>query len=217
MPRILPLPSTPTQAVIETACHVVADGGVLAIPTESFYALAASASQSHALRRVNDIKGRPAGKPLLLLIAETTQLRGLVADIPPAAQVLMHQLWPGPLTLIFPALSGLSSELTAGTDTIGVRQPDVPALVPLLKSSGPLTGTSANRSGDAPVTSAEKVAQALGEAVDLILDGGETAGGSPSTLVDTRGPIRLVREGAVMRARIEAVLQEAGMALSPSR
>ncbi len=213
MPRILPLQSTPTEAVIETACQVLAEGGVLAIPTESFYALAASARQPAGLRRVHEIKGRPAGKPLLLLISDTTQLRDLVSDIPAAAQILMERLWPGPLTLIFPALSRLSPELTAGTGTIGVRQPDVPALIPLLTSAGPLTGTSANRSGEAPVTTAEEVARTLGDAVDLILDGGATGGGSVSTLVDTRGPIRLLRDGAVTRARIEAVLRQAGMTL----
>ncbi len=215
MPRILPLHSTPTQAVIESACQALAEAGVLAIPTESFYALAASAGQPAGLHRVNEIKGRPAGKPLLLLIGETSQLRDLVSDIPAAAQVLIQRLWPGPLTLIFPALSRLSPELTAGTGTIGVRQPDIPALLPLLTSAGPLTGTSANRSGEAPVTTAEEVARTLGDSVDVILDGGATAGGSLSTLVDTRGPIRLLRDGAVARARIEAVLQEAGMALSP--
>lgn len=214
MPRILPLTPTPTHAVIEAARQVVAAGGVLAIPTESFYALAASAGQPAGLRRVHEIKGRPPGKPLLLLIAETAQLRDLVEGIPLAAQVLIQDCWPGPLTLVFPASSCISTELTAGTGTIGIRQPDVPALIPLLQAAGPLTGTSANRSGEAPVTTAEAVARALGNTVDLILDGGPTPGGSLSTLVDTRGPIRLLREGALPRTQIEAVLQGAGLALS---
>ncbi len=214
MARILPFPSTPTQAVIETACQVITEGGVLAIPTESFYALAASAWHPAGLHRVNEIKGRPAGKPLLLLIAEITQLQELVEGIPPAAQVLIERFWPGPLTLIFPASSRLSTEVTAGTATIGIRQPHLPILIPLLHAAGPLTGTSANRSGEVPVTTAGDVARALGNRVDLILDGGATAGGAVSTLVDTRGPLRLLRDGAVPRARIEAALRKTGLALS---
>lgn len=214
MPRILPLPSVPTPAVIEAACHVLAGGGVLAVPTESFYALAASAWQPAALRRVHEIKGRPAGKPLLLLIAEAAQLRDLAREIPPTAQILIERFWPGALTLILPASSRLSTELTAGTGTIGVRQPDMPVLIPLLHATGPLTGTSANRSGEPPVTTAEGVGQSLGDGVDLILDGGATPGGSVSTLVDTTGPSRLLRDGAVPRARIETALRQAGMGLS---
>lgn len=214
MARILPLQSTPTEAVTENACQVVVAGGVLAIPTESFYALAASAWQPAGLRRIHEIKGRPAGKPLLLLIAEITQMRDLVQEIPPAAQVLIQECWPGPLTLIFPASSRLSTELTVGTGTIGIRQPNVPALIPLLHAAGPLTGTSANRSGEPPVTTAAEVARTLGDALDLILDGGATAGGSLSTLVDTRGPIRVLRDGAVTRAQLEAALCQAGMTLS---
>lgn len=215
MPRFVPLASPPTQAVIETACQVLAEGGVLAIPTESFYALAASAWQPAGLRHVQEIKGRPAGKPLLLLIAETGQLRELVTEIPPAAQVLIEQFWPGPLTLILPALPRLSTELTAETGTIGIRQPHVPSLTPLLKSAGALTGTSANRSGEPPVTTPGEVARTLGDSVSLILDGGPTAGGPVSTLVDTCGPIRLLRDGAVTRSQIVAALQKEGMALSP--
>lgn len=214
MARTLPLQSTPTHTAIETACQVLAGGGVLAIPTESFYALAASARQPAGLRRVHEIKGRPAGKPLLLLIAEITQMRDLVAEIPPAGQVLIERFWPGPLTLVLPASSALSTELTAGTGTIGIRQPSLPSLIPLLQAAGPVTGTSANRSGEPPVTTAKEVARTLGDTIDLILDGGATVGGALSTLVDTRGPLRLLRDGAVPRAEIEAALRDAGMALS---
>lgn len=214
MARLLPLTFPPTLAVIETACQVLAGGGVLAIPTESFYALAASARQPAGLRRVHEIKGRPAGKPLLLLLAEIRHMRDLVEEIPPAALVLIERFWPGRLTLVLPASSGLSAELTAGTGTIGVRQPSLPSLIPLLEAAGPVTGTSANRSGEPPVTTAKAVARTLGDTIDLILDGGTTGGGALSTLVDTRGPLRLLRDGAVPRAEIEAALQDAGMALS---
>lgn len=214
MARVLPLSSPSRAAVIETARATVAGDGVLAIPTESFYALAASAWQPAALHRVNAIKGRPAGKPLLLLIADPAQLRELVTDIPPAARLLTERFWPGPLTLVFPASPRLPADLTAGTGTIGIRLPRVPALIPLLQAAGPLTGTSANRSGEAPVTTGEEVARTLGDAVDLILDGGPTPGGALSTLLDARGPVRLLRDGALPRGRIEAALEEAGLALS---
>lgn len=213
MARILPLHRTHPEEASRTARAVADAGGVLAVPTESYYALAASAWQPGGLRRVNEIKGRPAGKPLLLLIAEAEQVHDLVESIPPAARVLIERCWPGPLTLVLPAGSRLSEELTAGTGTIGLRQPRLPSLMPLLQAAGPLTGTSANRSGADPVTTAGAVEQALGDVVDLILDGGPTPGGPPSTLVDTRDPVRLLREGAFPRARLEAILRAAGFQL----
>ena len=128
----------------------------------------------------------------------------------------MERFWPGPLTLIFSASPLLPEVLTSGTGSVGVRQPAHAGLALLLRQVGPLTGTSANRSGDQPARTAEEVQTTLGSEVDLILDGGPTRGGLPSTIVDTVSPIRLLREGPISRQQIETVLSMAGMALGSS-
>ena len=159
------------------------------------------------------IKGRPADQPLLLLIGAPDQVPALVTEVPPAGRMLMEQFWPGPLTIVFPAASTLPRELTAGTGTVGLRQPAHPALCTLLRVTGAVTGTSANQSKQAPVTTAAAVAAQLGDAVDLILDGGPTPGGPPSTLVDVSGSPRVLRDGAVARDRLAAVLRTASLDL----
>jgi L-threonylcarbamoyladenylate synthase len=210
MARVLTLgKGLPPGRVAEVAA-VLRDHGVVALPTESFYALGASPTDQAAVRRVIAIKGREEGKPILVLVGDRTQAESLAGEIGAAARLLMERFWPGPLTVIVKAASGLPVELTAGTGTVGLRHVGHPVLADLLRSLGPLTGTSANRSGEPPARSAQEVAACLGGEVDLILDGGTTAGGAPSTLVDTVNGLRLLREGAVPRARIAAILREAG-------
>lgn len=213
MARMLTLQADPQKAA-EAVGQVIRRGGVVAIPTESFYAVGASPFDEAAVRRVGRMKGRAQGKPLLVLIAESAQLEGIVAEVTEGAAVLMQRFWPGPLTIVFPAASDLPEALTLGTGTVGVRQPAYPALVELLRQTGPLTGTSANRSGEPPAQTAEEVQAALGSEVDVILDGGPTAGGLPSTIVQTVGSIRLLREGPIARDRIAAALAEAGLVLA---
>jgi len=213
MAAIIPLPSDPPAGALEQAEQVVQRGGVLAVPTESFYALAAPALNRLAVERVIAMKGRRDGKPILVMIGDRRQLTSLVAAIPPAAAALMDAFWPGPLTLTFPASSLLPEVLTAGGQTVGVRQPRYPPLVPMLQRVGPLTGTSANRSGQRPADTAARVQFDFGDVLDLILDGGRTPGRVPSTVVDTAGPVRLLREGPISRAQLEAVLKPAGIVL----
>jgi L-threonylcarbamoyladenylate synthase len=213
MAVILPLSPDAGAGALTEAVRVVRRGGVLAIPTESFYALAAPALHAQAVQRVSRMKGRPDGKPILVLVADRTQLRSLVRDIPLAAVVLMDHFWPGPLTLIYPASAGVPEALTAGTGTVGIRQSAYPSLAPVLQRLGPLTGTSANRSGEQPARTAAEVQRAFGAALDLILDGGQTAGGLPSSLVDTAGPVRLLREGPISREQIEAALKQVDLVL----
>jgi L-threonylcarbamoyladenylate synthase len=207
----LPLSPDPSGDVLEAANRLLDTGGVLAIPTESYYALGVRAGDGEAVRRVCAIKGRGDHKPILVLISNRAQLAQLVTDVPDAAQILMDQFWPGPLTLVFPAVAHLPQELTRGTGTVGIRQPARPDLLHLLHHVGPLTGTSANRTGHSPVRTAEQVLDQLGGDVDLILDGGETSGGLPSTLVDITGSVRVLREGPVSREAIRAVLKESGI------
>ncbi len=199
------------EAAPDDAVRVVRNGGVIAMPTDSFYALGACVFDEAAVRRVCAIKGQRARKPILALIADRTQLAMLVERIPPAAEVLMGRFWPGPLTIVFPASPRLPAELTAGTGTVGVRWPAQPLLQRLLLKTGPLTGTSANRSGAEPARSAQDVEDALGNEVDLIVDGGASSGVAPSTLVETVGTVRVLREGPISREAIETALAEAGM------
>ena len=152
--------------------------------------------------------------PILVLIGSLDQLPQLVQAIPPAAALLMEQFWPGPLTIVFPAAPDLPALLTAGTGTIGVRQAPLLQLQHLLRHTGPLTGTSANRSSEPPLDNAVAVQRALGAGVDLILDGGHTPGGLPSTMVDARDRPHLLRAGALSTDLIRAALARQGYELS---
>jgi L-threonylcarbamoyladenylate synthase len=207
----LPLNPDPSADVLEAANRLLAAGGVLAMPTESYYALGARACDGKGVRRVCAIKDRGEDKPILVLIGDREQLPQLVTDVPAAAKILMDRFWPGPLTLVFPAAPHLPPELTRGTGTVGVRQPARQDVLCLLRCVGPLTGTSANRSGYSPVQTADKVSEELGTDVDLILEGGETSGGLPSTLVDITRSIHVLREGPVSREAIRVVLKESGI------
>ncbi len=184
-------------------------GGLLALPTETFYALAVNPFDEAALTRLFRVKGRPPGTPVLVLITGPEMLPQVALQAPPAFRRLVH-LWPGPLTLILPAKPDLPPLLTGGTGTIGVRQPGQPLARRLLAALGfPVTGTSANRSGQPPLTAAAAVARDLGPEVDLILEAGPTPGGRPSTIVDlTVSPPRLVRAGAISTATLKEALPE---------
>ncbi len=199
------------EAVPDDAVCVVRNGGVIAMPTDSFYALGACVFDEAAVRRVCAIKGQREHKPILALIANRTQLALLVERIPPAAEALMDRFWPGPLTIVFPAAARLPAALTAGTGTVGVRWPAHPMLQRLLQETGPLTGTSANRSGAEPARTAQHVADALGSDVDVIVDGGPSSSVVPSTVVETVGTVRVLREGSIPRGAIETALAEAGI------
>jgi L-threonylcarbamoyladenylate synthase len=191
------------------ASRVVREGGVIAFPTETFYGLGTCPFNARAVQRVFDLKGRALKTaPILVLIRSRTELETLVSEITPTAERLMETYWPGPLTLIFRASDSVPSVLTAGTGTIGIRlsaHADVHHL--LAAVGGPLTGTSANRSGRPPATTAAEVDRAVGADVDLILNGGETPGGLPSTVVDTTvTPPRLVREGCIPKASLLSII-----------
>ena len=215
MLTVIPFHTDLDEATNSTVANVIAGGGVIAVPTESSYALAASPFHTDALRALVRAKGRPDGKPILVLIGAVDQVRMLAATVPPVAELLIRSFWPGPLTLVLPARSTLSPLLTANTGTIGIRLPAYPLLRQLLVRVGPLTGTSANRSGESSFCTAQEVSAELGEAVQILLDAGSTPGGIPSTVLDARTPVRMIREGAVSRAALSDVLHDAGYALSP--
>ena len=187
------------EEVFARCRDVIFAGGVVVYPTDTFYGLGADPGNPAAIRKLFAIKGRQQGQPILLLIKDAGQVPNFAAEIPAKAEELMRQYWPGPLTLVFKAKEYVLPELTGGAGTIGLRVPGSALTVRLLAFLGTaLTGTSANISGGPSPRTAEEALAAVGSAVDLIVDGGMTAGGEPSTVVDLSTDIpRVVREGAV--------------------
>lgn len=214
MAKILNVSVNPSSEFFEEVRQCVSQDGVLAVATESFYALAASVLSPTAVDRVADLKGRPSHKPLLVLIGERSQLDSLALSVPSWAVPFLDHFWPGPLTCIFPARSDLPMPLTGGTGTIGVRCPGDQRLLSILRTTGPLTGTSANRTNSASLSHAQEVLKEFGEEIDLILDSGPSPGGLPSTIVSLVDPPCIVREGPIALEAIQAVLAKQGITLT---
>jgi L-threonylcarbamoyladenylate synthase len=184
---------------LDAAAAVLKTGGTVAFPTESFYGLGADALDPEAVARVFRIKGRAESNPVLVLVDSVERALSLVAGAGTEVRALMARHWPGPLTLVLPAGPAVPPAITAGTGTVGVRVPGHPVTLALLRAaSRALTGTSANRSGEPPPSRADEVALQLPGLVDVILDGGPTAGGTGSTVADcTVWPPRILRQGPV--------------------
>ena len=184
---------------LDAAAAVLEAGGTVAFPTESFYGLGADALDPEAVARVFRIKGRAESNPVLVLVDSVERALSLVAGAGTEVRALMARHWPGPLTLVLSAGPTVPPAITAGTGTVGVRVPGHPVTLALLRAAGrALTGTSANRSGEPPPSCAEEVARQLPGLVDVILDGGPTAGGAGSTVADcTVWPPRILRQGPV--------------------
>ena len=210
---IEPYGASTVSVLAELVRRVLGESGLIALPTESFYGLAAAPFDEQALARLWQVKGRSEGKPILVLIGDESQLGPLIRSIPPAGRLLMKAFWPGPLTIVFPAAVGLSDAVTAGTGSVGVRFSSWEPLANLLRRVGPMTGSSANREGQPPPRTAKEVQDSLGDVLDLIVDAGPTPGGRPSTVIDVRGPIRIVRDGAIERGAIAAQLAAHGLRL----
>lgn len=181
------------------AASVILAGGIVAIPTESFYGLAVNAHDERAIRNLLRVKRIEAGHPILLLIPSAEKLMEYVQRVPPVAGRLIEQFWPGGLTLVMAASPSISPLLTAGTGKIGIRLSSHLIATGLAKAAGlPITGTSANVTGSRPCVTADEVQDALGGQVDLILDGGSTVGGKGSTVLDvTTYPPKVLREGMI--------------------
>lgn len=205
--------ATVRNEIAAAVANTIRSGGIVALPTESFYALAVSPFSVSALTKLRRAKGRAEQKAILVLIANEAQLTQLVHDVPSTARLLMKRFWPGPLTLVLAAAAGLPDELTAGTGSIGVRWSAYRPLTELLEVVGPVTGTSANRSGALPLVSSSDVRELLGAEIDLLVDAGTTAGGLPSTVVEVRERVKLVREGRIGRETLEQVLRAHGITL----
>jgi L-threonylcarbamoyladenylate synthase len=183
------------SAALRELVEDVRAGSVLAIPTESSYGLAVDPRNVSAVRRVFAMKGRDGAKPLLVVAANRGQLEDLGVSASPETLDRFFTLWPAPLTVALPLRTPLPA--SAGTATLAVRVPAHPELRDLLDATGPLTATSLNRSGAAPCEDPDEAERAFGFEVDVLVDGGRTSGGPPSTLLDaTVEPPRVLRAGA---------------------
>jgi len=187
------------KEVLEKSLKVLKDGVVIAFPTESFYALGVLATDEAAVKKLCWIKNRPANKPLPVIVGDIETLKSIVKSVPLQAEILMKKFWPGPLTIIFEAVSGLPALLTGGSERIAVRIPGESVAFHLARRARlPITATSANLSGSAPAKSVQEVIDYFGESIDLVIDAGETPGGKPSTIVDfTVTPPKILRAGRI--------------------
>jgi L-threonylcarbamoyladenylate synthase len=202
----------PEPEVVARAARVIRDGGLVAIPTETVYGLAANALDAGAVRRIFASKGRPAFNPVIVHIADAADLPHVARDIPPVAGELAARFWPGPLTLVLRRQPAVPDVVTAGLDTVGVRVPSHPVMRAVIRAAGvPLAAPSANLFTRVSPTTAAHVAAQLGDRLDLILDAGPTMVGIESTVVDlTSTPPRLLRPGGVPRDVLEKLLGPLG-------
>ncbi len=191
-------------ASLRSAASALADGDVVAVPTDTVYGLAADPTQPEAVARLFALKGRPEDVPLPVLVAGPEQLALVVGELEVAAADLAERFWPGPLTLVVPRRAAFTVDLggpPAARRTVGVRRPDHPVVVALCELLGPLAVTSANRHGAPPATTPAQVESAFAgsDGLAYVLDGG-LCDGIPSTVVECRGPAsRCLREGAISR------------------
>ena len=199
----------PGEEQIDQALRVLQEGGVVALPTDTLYGLAADALNADAIERVFAIKERPEGLALPVLLADSGQLKQVASEIPGQLQVLADCLWPGAMTLIVKRKDSLPARLTAGHPTVAVRVPDHPVPRELARRLGrPITGTSANISGSPDPQSLAELKAQVGERVDFSVNGGPEPAGTASTIVDLSGDEpRLVREGSVPFSEIKALLE----------
>lgn len=196
----------------ERASIVVADGGLVAFRTDTFYGIGADPFNTSALELINALKGRD-GKPILVIAADAADAERLFAERTRTFELLAARHWPGALTLVAAARAEVPELLTAGTGTIGVRLPDDSDARAFVRACGGLlTATSANPAGRPPARTAAEVADYFPEGPGLVIDGGATRTELPSTIVDVTGTKpRLIREGVVTRAELEVTLLAEGI------
>jgi L-threonylcarbamoyladenylate synthase len=207
VPRIAP----PTPNTISEAAELLCEGKLVAFPTETVYGLGGDATNDQAVASIFDAKGRPQFNPLIIHVAETVEAEKLV-EWNEIAQILAHQFWPGPLTLVLPRKPDCPVSLlaSAGLDTLAIRQPAHPVAHDLIRAAGrPIAAPSANAFGKLSPTTPQHVADSLGNNVDLILDGGKTSVGVESTVLDvTAFRPTILRHGGITREQLEMTLGE---------
>jgi L-threonylcarbamoyladenylate synthase len=211
MRRLFVDPEAPQRDALQEAAKWIRAGGIVAIPTDTLYGLAADPFCADAVARVFAVKGRAAGQALPLIAADTQQVAVSLGPLPPVGERLTRRFWPGPLTLLVRPPQALAKDVTGGTGRVGVRVPANEIARAICRAAGrPLTATSGNISGQPATADPDDVERTLGGVVDLLIDAGRTPGGPPSTIVDvTSDPPQLVRAGATSWDDIQAWLHRA--------
>ena len=201
------LPADANDA-ISRALEVLTSGGLVAFPTDTVYGVGALAFDEKAIRSIYAAKDRPVEKAIPVLIGDAVDLEKVGTDIPVAAHRLVARFWPGSLTILVPKRADLPEAVSA-TETVGVRVPDHEIARALLRAAGPMAVTSANISGAQSPVTADEVREQLGGRIPLILDGGRTPGGVPSTLVDcTLAEPKVLREGPIGMEELLSALRD---------
>jgi L-threonylcarbamoyladenylate synthase len=197
-----------TQTEIEKAVETLRAGDLVVFPTETVYGLGANAANPAAVRKIFEVKGRPADHPVIVHLDNPRYLHRWVSDVPRVAEQLAALFWPGPLTLILPKAENVNDIVTGGQDSIGIRIPSHPMAQQLLNAfGGGIAAPSANRYGRLSPTKPEHVRDELGEAVHVLLDGGDSPIGLESTIVSClNNEVRLLRPGFITRSQIEQVV-----------
>ena len=198
------------EAQYEEAAAIVRRGGLLGIPTETVYGLGADALNEDACRRIYEAKGRPQNNPLIIHIPDMSWLPRYCRDIPPAAYALARRFWPGPLTMILPRADCVPLRTTGGLDTVGIRCPDHPVTLEIIRRAGvPIAAPSGNTSGRPSPTTAQHMVEDMWGKIHGIADGGPCGVGVESTIIDlTCTPPRLLRPGGLPLEDLEEVLGE---------
>lgn len=185
-------------AGLDAATAAIAAGDLVVLPTDTVYGLAADAFSPDAVHRLVTAKGRGRDMPPPVLIGSPATLEALAAEVPAWLRAMTSELWPGPLTVICREQPSLSWDLGDTRQTVAVRVPDDQVALALLKATGPLAVSSANRTGEPPATTIEEAERMLGEAVAVYLDAGTSPGGVASTILDVTTPTpRLLRQGPI--------------------
>jgi L-threonylcarbamoyladenylate synthase len=207
------------DAVVERAASVLESGGLVVLPTDTVYGVGAAVNRPEGVARLYTAKGRPLDRPIPVLVSSLAAAHDLVTDIDPISRTLMERYWPGPLTIVLPAVERLPSEIVRDTGTVGLRMPDHPvALAIIERAGGALAVTSANRSDEPETQTAEAAAREIGRAVDLVVDGGVTPGGIPSTVVRAEGDdLVVLRQGAVSESELRGAISASGDVHRPPR
>jgi L-threonylcarbamoyladenylate synthase len=190
------------------AAGIIKSGGLVAVPTETVYGLAASGLDAAAVQNIYDVKNRPETKPISLLVTGMADVEKFCRDIPESAYTLARKFWPGPLTLVLLKKDNIPDIVTAGTETVGVRCPDHSKTLEIIRLAGvPLAAPSANMSGAPSPKSVNEVLKVFDGKIDAAVDGGTCAVGIESTIVDlTVTPPKILRQGGLERADIESAL-----------
>lgn len=195
---------------MEDAARIIRAGGLVAVPTETVYGLAGNGLNETAVKEIYEVKGRPAVKPLSLMVPYESAMERYCEDVPPQAHALAKRFWPGPLTIVLKAKPEIPSIVLAGGSTVGLRCPDHPLTLELLKTCGlPLAAPSANPSGEPSPKTADQVFDYFDGKIDAVIDGGPCGIGRESTLIDmSRTPYRILREAALSEETVAGALAE---------